>query len=359
MKISKKQFFKCLLSIIVAILLFFIGCCSLNFILVPPALSTIIEVVMKDVKNQTENIDIFFCGSSRTYRSINSVALSNKLNKNVFNIAYENSNYYSTYYLLNEIFKKNNPEKIFLEVSTTNFTREESTENLFIYRTLTGKNKTEFAKGLELNYFESNLFDFTNHLNNFSNERFLRNIKIKFSNNPNLGDTISDSRTIYLGNGFMVAKYKAIDNEYSLPLSYFTNGMFWHEDFVNQTQMEYFIKILELCKNNNVEVILYSPPYPYSIIEKHYDSFSVFDSFVESLATENNVEYYGFSKIKKEFIELVNDYFYDAVHCTENGANALQPVIKNMIEKIELNDFTKTDWFYQNYSEMIEDYNKM
>ena len=133
---TRKHLINFLVKPLVAIALILAGCFVLNFLLIPPARSSMIEVTMADAEKQKGTIDSIFVGSSRTYRGIDAPAISEGVDKNVFDIAYENANYYSSYYLTKKLLDENNIERVFLEVSTTNFTREDSTEDKCIYRCL-------------------------------------------------------------------------------------------------------------------------------------------------------------------------------------------------------------------------------
>lgn len=338
-------------------ILAFVSCLALNFVLVPPPLASTIEVIMDDAKSQAENIDIVFCGSSRTYRGIDSVALSANLDANIFNIAYENANFYSSYYLLVELLKTKEIGKLFLEVSTTNFTRADTTEDSLIYRILTGDTQVEFATGLALDYLDFDLLDFTNYMENFSNGRFVSNIKQKLGKFTDNGQRITKPWSTYEGNGFLNCTHTVSQSaELLLPQSYFHDGEFWDDEFVNKVQFDYFEKIIRLCDDNEIEVFLYSPPYPYCVIEDYGSELEIFDNYIENIAVQYGLEYLNFSKIKKELLKLENKYFYNANHCNGNGAKALEPIIEDVIEQIEQNTFTSENVFYDSYQYMIEDY---
>ncbi len=360
MKISKifqNKIFKYSCCFVLCGILGLVSCLALNFVLVPSPLASTIEVIMDDAKSQTKDIDIVFCGSSRTYRGIDSVTLSTDLDANVFNIAYENANFYSSYHLLVELFKTKEISKLFLEVSTTNFTRGETTEDSLIYRILTGDNQEEFATGLALDYLDFDLLNFTNYMENFSNGRFISNIKQKLGTFTENGERINKPWSIYSGNGYLKCTHTVSQNaELLLPQSYFHNGEFWDDEFVDEVQFEYFEKILRLCNENGIEVFLYSPPYPYCVIDDYGSDLEIFDNYVEGIATHYDLEYLNFSKIRKEYMRLENKYFYNANHCNEEGAKALEPIVKDIIEQMEQGVFVQENMFYTDYQCMIEDY---
>lgn len=334
-------------------------CFILNFMLVTPLYSTIIGTIMQDVRSQTENIDIVFMGSSRTHRSVDTPALSKGLNKNVFNVSYENATFYATYHLLKEVYNTNKLETLVLEISMPNFSRANSTEDEFIYQTLTGENKQDFAKGIDLEFNNSSLFNFTNYLENFSNGRFVKNVKAKFSNHDRIGEELETAHTKYNGNGFISVDH-VIDkgSELILPKkSYGKGDNLWEDSYANKLQVEYFHKIMEFCEESEIEVVLYSPPYPYQVTSKHEKDLIEFDNFVKTTIEQYNLDYIDFSKIKKDHMTLSNNYFYNANHCNLDGAKKLQPIILEIFNQIKSGKFEYSAWFYDSFTAMIADYN--
>lgn len=352
----KQAWINVFLKPMIVIALFLASCFMLNFLLVPPAQASIIETILADANKCEENVDMIFLGSSRTYRGIDTPNISKNINKNVFNIAYENANYLTSYHLLKEICKENSLETLLLEVSMTNFTREDSTEDIYIYKMLTEENQKQFAKAINLEYNNSILLEFTNHLNNFSNGRFANNVKLKFSKFEKIGDTINNQNSKYMGNGFLYSNASA-KGELSLPSSYLNGKALWQDNFAKEKQIEYFYNILEFCKEENIEVVLYSPPYPYDVSSDFVEDFNNFDNFVNETIKDYDLKYLDFSKVKKDVLELKNNYFYNANHCNGTGALALQPIISEILQEIQNNDFAQEKWFYQDYTQMKSDYN--
>lgn len=345
---------------IVLCLLFVASCSFFNFLLVPAKNSSIVEAVMTEAKNEDENIDMIFFGSSRTYRGINSYALSNNLNKNIFNIAYEKASFLTNYYLLKELYKTNKPEAVFVEISTANFMREKSTEDIYAYQTLTGENKTEFAEVTELEYHELSLLNFTNYLDNFSNEKFIQNVKLKFKGDYDICDTVRGGDKIdYYGKGFLGVDKTIDDDKYlSLPLSYGSTET-WDESTVNAIQLSYLTKIIDFCKLHNITVYLYCPPFPCSVTNEMLNAFSIFDEYVKENFTSKGIVYIDLAKTKKSLLTLNNSCFYDANHCNLHGANEIAPILTNVISDLENNTYNSQNYFYDTFQDMIDDYGEI
>lgn len=356
--IIKKYWVQIFIYPVIVCALFFVSCGIFNFLLVPPIKSTIIGVTMTDVKSQTENVDVLYMGSSRVYRSVNTPEISKLINKNVFNVAYENANFFTTYYLLQEVLKTNQLETLYLEVSMTNFTRDTSSEDVFVYNTLTGQTKKDFAKGINLDYNNFKLLEFTNYLKNFSNGRFVNCIKTKVKQERYLGSTIKSTNSTYKGNGYIHAK-KSLKSEEDLflPGSYYKEGKLWSSKNVSEKQLTAFNNILSLCEQKNINVILFSPPYPNKITKENSVDFNAYNNYLKEITQDKNIIYLDFSKLRKEHIELNKEYFYNANHNNGVGASKLAPVYSEIYNQMSQAKFNEVDWFYLSFDEMIEDYN--
>lgn len=337
--------------------LFVSTCFLFNFLLVPAKNSSVVESIMDEAKRDKQNIDIVFMGSSRTFRSINSYELSNTLNKNIYDIAYEAASYSTNYFLLQELTKKHKPNTIFLEVSVADFLREKSTEDLNAYKIFTGSTQSEFAKAASIKYNQLYLLDFTNYLENFSNERFIQNLKLKFKKNYNIIDTVLYGEKIeYYGKGFLYSNRVMKEEDHLILPATYGLGQEWEDEKVSQFQLDYLNKIIDYCKSQNIDIYLYSPPYPQSVIKDSKDIFEGFDKYILEKYISKGISYIDLAKIKKEIVNLSNVLFCDANHCNKDGANAILPVITEILNDLDNNTYDSADYFYSTFDEMITAY---
>ena len=354
----KKHWKKILICPTVLLLMIVSAVSLFNYLLVPPELATIIETVMYDIKHEDENIDIAFVGSSRTYTGIDSVSLSEYLDKNVYNIAYESSDYFTTYHILEEVEKTHDLKEIFLEVSIPNFSRKKGTQEIYVHRTLTGETKKSFAEGKNIDYINFKPLEFTHYLKNFSNGRFVENISLKAKKDISSGYAINDKKTTYVGNGYITVNAK-IDSESNLvlPKSYGGESKSWNKDNLNELQVEYFHKIIKMCEDKDIKVTLYSPPYPAFIVEKYLDKLEAFNNYIEEINQNYNFEYIDFSKLLKSQLQLTNNYFYNSNHLNVYGSKKFQPIITSVYNDLKNNTYNASNYFYDSYDDMISAYN--
>ena len=326
--------------------------------LVPPVQTSKIGTIMEEIEMQDENIDIMFLGSSRTYSSVDTVYLSQALDENVFNIASDSVTYCSLYHLLVELCKTNTPKSILIECSSANFKRDSGFEDVYIYQLLSGQNQIDYQTAIDYTYVDSDLINFVNYLENFSNGKFIENIIYKVSSSDISGTILDTAKSTYIGNGYIYAD-ASLENDEDVYLSgsYFTNGELWGENCWNEDALNYFYKILDFCKLNDIEVILYFPPFPSAIAEKYYKGLESFNKSIgEFIKDYSNIKILDFSKIKLDYFELKLAYFLDGSHVNGEGATILRTIIEDIYFEIESNTYNEDKWFYKNYEELFADY---
>lgn len=344
--------FKPLFLIVIIVL----TCMGLNFILVPPHTSNTIGTFMTDFKSQKEDVDILFLGSSRSFRGIDTASLSEDLNMNIFNLSQETPSYASIYHVFLEAYKYSKPKEVFLEVSTRNFIRSYGSRDSYIYRFLTGENRENFKSFFNIKYNDFSLFEFSNFLEYFSSGDFKQNIQFKIAAmQGNISKSVN-SKGKYKGKGYLEAYSIAKQENLVLPKSYFIDGKLWEDSFVNKNQIQYFYDIIEFCQNNEIKVTLYSPLYYKDILMSNKEDFMKFDLFIDNILNQYNIEYLDFSKIRKNFLTITADMFFDANHCNFNGAAALEPIIAEILVQKMNNTYNHSAWFYNNYLEFAAAY---
>ena len=345
-----------LAKVVLVICIALATCGLFNFMLVAPIQTSVLGTIMADVESQNENIDVMLLGSSRTYRGIDAPYLTETLDENVFNIASNSVTYISLYHLLVELCKTNVPDKIFLEVSSVNFKRDTGTEDSYIYQILTGQNQKDYQEAISYDYKENlGIFEFVNYLNNFANGKFTENITYKLNPDKSIGSALNNDKSFYEGHGYSYAEATAEGKEMVLLNSYLTDGDMWDEKDINEKALSYFFKIMDYCQDRNIEIVLYSLPYPKVIIEKYYDEFVSFDNSLKSfIENYSGIEFLDFSKIKQEYMELNIDYFYNANHCNGKGAEVLSPIFREIYSELENGSYSYDKWFYRSYSDLVK-----
>ena len=120
---------------------------------------------------------------------------------------------------------------------------------------------------------------------------------------------------------------------------------------IKDESLMYFEKIIDMCKENEINFVLLVTPISENSIIKYNNFDSIFSQYIE-LAKKYNCEYYDFNLDKKRN-ELYSEEtsFYDNTHMSDNGAeifsNRLTEIIKNVDEEKDI-----SNEFYKTYSEV-------
>lgn len=232
-----------------------------------------------------------------------------------------------SYQMLKEALKTQSPKLVILEVYTTmpisSVCGDDSCYVLAGYQ-MRGEEREETFNYLDSSKAEEYNNEFINNHNNWRNITSLEELK------P-LDENKVDTSSIDTSFGFLI---NWMERDY-------TNKWFpnvYDEDLdvqLDSEDLEAFNNILTLCKENDMELLLYKTP---------IDSISQEDqSYLHQVwkwADENDVEYIDFIKLAPELGLYINEYT-DSIHAYMNGAGVMTNYINNFIK--ENYSFNHTD----------------
>lgn len=265
-----------------------------------------------------ENIDVLFLGASHMYRTINPQIADSLLELNTFNLGSSNQTIDESYFMLKEALKENNIKKVYLEVNPVILRlKDEPTTSIMI---LSDYMKPSFNK---INFI-LNCAARDNYHNIFSKAR--RNstnfsfhiIKKKLSKEYKSYDYIKSSDEYYFGKGFvynennLAEDYKLPDNKWK---KYYT-----HIDLndISQRQMEYLNKMISLCNQEEIQLILFTAPMPEKTMNT-CDNFMDFVQYMKEFSRNSDITYTDFNL--EYSLDLDNTYFSDYNHLNGRGAD--------------------------------------
>ena len=286
------------------------------------------RITMHELYEQ-ENIDALFLGSSHSYRSINTAVLDEEWGVNTFNAGSSSQNLVGSYYLLREAARKNHISKVYMEVfyelQKNNPTYQSPTAayiisdymkpslNRIAYLWDSG-GKDYLAHGLILarrNW--QDLFAPADIL------KLLRNKRDPEYRNYAYVKTEDDE---YEGKGF-VRNYKEMKPEnftaYELfePIS---------ENAIDENNRKYLNKIIDFCKEEEIEIIFYSAP----MSDFRLRGIGNYDSYITQMKDflkDKDVPYYDFNLCRSTFLDLDDGCFMDNHHLNGHGADLFSQVI--------------------------------
>lgn len=286
-------------------------------------------------------IDTLIIGSSHALRSVKPTVLNKNLNLSAYNLSSPLMSMYGRYALLEKEIKRNPVKTVFFEISYNALTLDKKSLGFEGDLYVLGRFDTAFER---ISFF-SNAFSFEEYEKVFSDtlERSKNSLSIGSS------DSIEQYKTLgYLpvpsnDQTLSPKERKEIQNKLSLDVK------------IKEESLNYFDKIIKMCENNDIRVVLIVTPITERMIVQ-YDNFDDLFSQYMDLAQKYNCEYYDFNLDKKRK-ELYSEEtsFYDITHMSDSGAeifsNRLSEIIKAVNEGKDI-----SNEFYESYSKIKELY---
>ena len=318
----------------------------LAFVAVPG--QTLTRIMMHDFYSQDE-IDLVFLGASRVYRSIIPTKLDSALGTKSFNLSSGTQNMVDSYYLLKDLFKKHSPELVFIDVNWRRFGEKDPVGTMlpFIHMPLS-MNKLDYLINAFIphNYL-GGLFPGLMYPDALLSSDILKNPKIKLS---------SDYRNYIYNYPDTVGRY--IDKGYTANYNPMKPGNLgqpnvpvWEPDVFDEESILYFQKIVDLCLENSAQPIAFSPPVPAATLAATGDYGACLEA-VTDIVSAANIDFANFDLVRPEFFDARERYFFDAVHMSEDGAEAFTSVLAAFIADYTAGLADMDKYLFDTYAEL-------
>ena len=290
-------------------------------------------------KSLSGKIDTLIIGSSHALRSINPTVLNEQLGVSSYNLASPVMSMYGRYTLLKKEVERNPIKTVIIDVS---------------YNAMTLDRK---SLGFEGDIYVLGRFDNIYDRINFFFKAFSFDEYAKV-----LSDTVKRSKyTIenpatkepsqYTSYGFIPVETN--DQSLSLDIKKSILNTESFDTVMKKENLDYFNDMIELCKNNNIRVILVVIPVTEHMILRYDNNDEVFSQYV-TLAKKYGIEYYDFNLDKKR-TKLYSDKesFYDYSHLSELGANVFSNRLAKILKQINEGKDVSNE-FYTSYEQIKE-----
>jgi hypothetical protein len=267
-------------------------------------------------KTKLNSVDMIFLGSSRAYCSFNPRVFNDKLNISSYNLGSSEQSFASSYYILRETLKYQKPKLVIQEVSY-------SCHNLQLRELKAGVGNFDGfnLKNTELYEKLSRTDRLKYNIKYFNLDRILNNILLNLTGN----------RIVENIDGFVAWKNRLSDKSVYAIIDSKRGEFKLTEQFYQN--MEYFDRIIELCKKEDIKLIFVSAPqinYPLN----HKEIQNYFKEFFNM----RKCVYYDFTEKTGggmiNFI-LTND-FLDSEHLNIYGAEKISIFMSKLISENKL-----------------------
>lgn len=307
---------KKVISIILLILLSLFVFCKLSLVFVRKGNGYGTDV-LNFYKQKKNTIDVIGLGSSHTYTSLNPDIFYENSKLNLYDFATQQQPTWITYYYLKEALKYQKPKYVIFDVhmpvvENTNYASDS------VNRDAIDKMKMSINKVNAINTSVESIDD-----------RYSYYINIIKYHTRYKELTKSDIGTAFFGKTINNKGYIGLAND-----KYVFDGVTYNNQKlnINEKSEKYLNKIIDLCKENNIKLILIKTPCIYS-------SFDIAKlNYIEDIAKEKDVVFLNYIKnIDKLNLDYRFD-FYDSGHLSISGSQKLSLNITNIINSMEVQD---------------------
>ena len=290
-------------------------------------------------KSLSGTLDTLIVGSSHALRSVKPTILNNELDIKAYNLSSPLMSMYGRYVLFEKEVKRNPIKTVIIELS---------------YNALT-LNRADLG-------FEGDLYVLGRFDNTIERVKFFRTAFTVDEYDKVFSDTIRRSSSALID--FSKENIVQYETYGYLPVPTKNQALTSEEkkeilntetldSKIKDENLEYFNKFIELCKYNDIRIILIVTPVTEKMILKNENIDEVFSQYIE-LAKKNNCEYYDFNLDKKRK-ELYSEEtsFYDTTHMSDSGADIFTHRLVELIKRVDAGADISSE-FYNSYNEIKE-----
>ncbi len=270
---------------------------------------------------EENSLDMVFLGSSHSYCTFNPEIFDNNLGTNSFQLGMPLQHPDSTYYTLKEVLNYQKPKVVVMEVYFDLLKNDfELNQVKTLFQVLDNEDlKNEYIKEdfplSEKVKYKTNILKYQADYFAYKGNEYNNKIKNKFN--------VKDKETKkqkgieeYASKGYVYCNYTMLEDEYD-KTNQFKNLDGKDFEFSN-TQKDFLIKIINLCKENDIELIFVTAPIA-NVSLDYIQNYDLIHNQIANFAKENNIFYIDYNLINKEENLLTNENFRDDAHLNDSG----------------------------------------
>ena len=110
------------------------------------------------------------------------------------------------------------------------------------------------------------------------------------------------------------------------------NSYTYYDQSFDEEAVAGFEKVLKLCADKGVKVIVVNTPHPAFDVVSCYESYAENEKRVTDICEKYGAEYYNFSLVKPELFVLEDEYFYDFEHLNKEGTEQFDKVLCEVLQ---------------------------
>jgi len=294
---------------VILILSFIVIClfCNsiLNFILIPN------NYVRMDINNIENNkYDDIFVGSSHGFSSINPIVVDSVTGRKSTNVCLGGEYLRDSYYMLKDACRNNNkPKRVIYELDPQYWINPDTENENYglVYNSMSWSLvKLEYFNAKILGTdFRGVLFPWFYYRDQYSSVK--NNFTIKNGHDYKTCEaSILDSPSQdYKKEGFLYIKRNPGAEIIKQKL------ILWDQSKILKNQEKYFDKIVEYCKEKNIELVVITTPVPKKTLKENSENYKAQNEYFTKLMDEKEIKYYDFNYIDMPGFDKSNGNYSD------------------------------------------------
>ena len=291
---------------------------------------------------ETDPIDILFVGPSHSVHFIDAVLMTDTLGRSVYNLATTGQLLVETNALIHDAIDNRGIKKIFCEVSVSRLPRTESEPTAIYIVTDYLKNPWYNAKMI----FGETPTDA--YLNGLKLRRGMEPLQFYFSKPVQIMKKKQDpdyknykGTKSYRGRG-QWGIYSINYDQAGYAFNVKTGGINHTKlEDVQDKQMEYLLDIIRYCKEKDVELVLYIPPYS-EVYKQVFEQYWEITDMVKDTVAREGATIIDLNLVKDEYLKLDANDFYVHDHANSQAGEEISAFLAQYIKDPEGDYFLDT-----------------
>lgn len=267
---------------------------------------------------RTEQYNDIFVGTSHGKAGIHPGIVDEITGKKSMNLCLGGEYPIDSYFIIKELCRKYIPERVIYELDPGYWVTKPSLgpDYATVYEELPWS-------GVKLEYFNAKMRDidfratlFPWYVYRQGYRNILTTLRTKLTREyMNYGDSFYRNEKEAYGHRGAVSIHRT-----TVPKSE-ENLVLWDEQKLEEESIEYFEKLVQLCQDKGIELIVITAPIPEETREKYADSYEKADEYFREYMKKEGIVYYNFNEIEIEgFDRTVNGFSDFEGHMYEDQA---------------------------------------
>lgn len=272
--------------------------------------------------NQEPNsIDMVYIGSSHSYCTFDPEIIDSILKISSWQMGTPLQHYDTSYYVLREVLNHQKPKKVVLEIywDILKDEFEMKQANSFFEVLKNQELKDEYInKVFPINErIKYSLFPIRYQQDYFAYEanEIQNDLEEKYGVHKKALPEVEGTE-YYRSRGYTYCDIIMPENEYDETNQF--KGFDGEDWEFNRTQKKYIEKIIELCKNEGIELYFVTAPVA-NVSMEYIENYDIVHNTVAEFAKENNIPYIDYNIVNKDENLLTNENFRDDAHLNHSG----------------------------------------